>query len=396
MALKVQMFGDCTIARGENRMEDSENRSRKVWLLIAYLIYNRQRVIPQQELVELLWGEESGSANPTNALKTMLHRARNALGQLGEDAGYELIIRKSGGYAWNPQVNTRLDVDEFETLCASAANMEEEDARLECYLNALPLYRGEFLSKLSSETWVIPIAAYYRNMYVHIVLEVLPLLAARGRHAAVEELCRAALKEEPYQEELYRHLMQALMMSGKQKEVVSVYEEMSKLLLSQFGVMPSEETRSIYRQALRGDTERVIPAGELRDQLREIGPINGALLCDYDFFKVLYHLEARAVIRSGDAVHIALINMTGERGKELANRSLERAMDNLGEVLRMSLRKGDVASRCSASQYIVMLPQANYENSCMVCDRILRAFFRRYPHTPARLDYAVQPLEPST
>ena len=71
-------------------------------------------------------------------------------------------------------------------------------------------------------------------------------------------------------------------------------------------------------------------------------------------------------------------------------------MENLQELLRRSLRRGDVISRCSASQYVVMLPMANYENSCMVCERIERAFFRRYPHTPARLDYAVQPLEPST
>ena len=41
-----------------------------------------------------------------------------------------------------------------------------------------------------------------------------------------------------------------------------------------------------------------------------------------------------------------------------------------------------------------MLPQANYENSCMVCERIVGAFSRRYPHSPVQLKYAVHPLEP--
>jgi hypothetical protein len=49
---------------------------------------------------------------------------------------------------------------------------------------------------------------------------------------------------------------------------------------------------------------------------------------------------------------------------------------------------------CSASQYILMLPQANYENSCKVCERVIKTFTRQYPHSPARLRYAVQPLEP--
>ena len=70
-------------------------------------------------------------------------------------------------------------------------------------------------------------------------------------------------------------------------------------------------------------------------------------------------------------------------------------MENLQEQIRNNLRRGDAASRCSASQYILMLPHANYENSCMVCERIIRAFTRQYPHSPAELHYSVQPLEPT-
>lgn len=87
--------------------------------------------------------------------------------------------------------------------------------------------------------------------------------------------------------------------------------------------------------------------------------------------------------------------MTGKNKKELAKRSLDRAMENLQEQIRTNLRKGDVASRCSVSQFILLLPQANYENSCMVCRRIIKAFSRQYPHSPAQLHFSVQPLEPN-
>ena len=61
--LKVWMLGEFSITMGENRIDDGGNRSRKVWLLLAYMIYNRTRVIPQEELVELLWGAEESSTH---------------------------------------------------------------------------------------------------------------------------------------------------------------------------------------------------------------------------------------------------------------------------------------------------------------------------------------------
>ena len=70
-------------------------------------------------------------------------------------------------------------------------------------------------------------------------------------------------------------------------------------------------------------------------------------------------------------------------------------MENLQELIRFSLRRGDVAARCRVSPYILLLPQANYENSCKVCERIIKGFCRQYPHSPAQLHYSVQPLEPN-
>ena len=79
-------------------------------------------------------------------------------------------------------------------------------------------------------------------------------------------------------------------------------------------------------------------------------------------------------------------------GEILARRSLDPAMNNLQVLVQNNLRRGDVIARCSISQYIILLPQANYENSRMVADRLVSAFYRRYPHSPARLRYTVQPL----
>lgn len=149
--LRVQMLGEFTLQYGCQMISDNDNRSRKVWLLLAYMIYCRNRSISQEDLVNLLWGEEERSSNPLNALKTMFHRVRTMLNQLDTSAGHTLIIRRDGSYTWNPDVEFFFDVEEFEALCRAGAAAEDEETRLEIYMQALELYQGDFLSKLASE-----------------------------------------------------------------------------------------------------------------------------------------------------------------------------------------------------------------------------------------------------
>lgn len=394
--LRVRMLGAFSVELDDKKMDDSGNRSKKVWLLLAYMIYCRNRPVPQEELTGLLWGDEENSSNPLNALKTMFHRARTMLNQLGSNAGHDLIVRRDGSYAWNTDIPMWFDVEQFDKLCRTAAMSQDEQQRLDAYLEALSLYQGDFLSKLSSEPWVVPISAYFHNLHTQATQEALVILEGQGRKGEAVDICRQALAIEPYSEELYRHLIRNLLDIGEQREAITAYEEMSELFFSNFGVMPAEDIRAMYREAIRSVNDRAVPLGVVREQLREQDAASGAMVCEYDFFKVLYHAEARMVERSGDAVHIGLISVLGEGGKELPKRSLDRAMENLEEQIRINLRRGDIAARCSVSQYILLLPQANYENSCMVCERIRKAFYRQYPHSPAEIRYSVQPIEPNT
>ena len=52
------MLGDFSIRNGSAQICDSSNRSRKIWLLLAYFIYNRTRAVTPHELIDLLWGDE--------------------------------------------------------------------------------------------------------------------------------------------------------------------------------------------------------------------------------------------------------------------------------------------------------------------------------------------------
>ena len=395
--LNIQMLGNFVIRCGENQVDDRSNRMKKVWLLLAYLIFNRNSAATQDNYLSLLQGAGwDESADPNGRMKAMFYRARTMLNQVDEAAGHNWIIRKNGTYAWNAEIPLTLDVEEFEALCKAAAAADDEGERLSLYQKALELYQGDFLPKLSMEPWVMPIHAYYHQMFLNAVEQTLILLESREKWEESSFLCEKALKIEPYSETLYQNLMRARIALKDRIGARQAYEEMSEVLFSTFGVMPSEESRALYREASREEESFSVPVGTVRDQLKETGAAKGALYCEYDFFKLLYQVQARAILRSGDVIHIALFSLHGFRGKELTRRSLDLAMNNLQELIIGNLRQGDVVTRCSISQLIIMLPQANYENSCAVCQRILKAFNRQYPHSPVDIHYSVQPLEPQS
>ena len=388
--VKVCMLGEFTLQHGDVVIRESGNRSRRIFGLLSFLICRRGHPVSQYKLIELLWGDSAEVANPENTLRILLHRARSQLDQLYEGAGRECILRKDGSYCWNPEVPLVADYEEFEKLCQNKG----PENRLARLLEALKLYRGEFLARQSSDNWVIPICTYFQNLFLLASQEAAQLLMEQKQYETAAEICRQWLTAEPYSEPACQMLMQILAAMGNPQGATEVYESLSRRLFDDFGIRPGEETRNIYRNLVHSPGDRTIAMDEVLEHLQESEPLPGALLCDYDYFKMLCYAERRSMERSGNVTHVALLSISSTPEKPMSKRSLTRITDQLGAVLRTNLRRGDVISQCTASQYIIMLPKANYENSCMVCRRCIAAFQRTHPHVTARINFLVQPLTP--
>lgn len=389
--LQVRMLGGLSILQGDVQINVS-SRSQKLCLLLACLVWERNRPIPCRELIGRLWeSPQSQDTASLNALKAILHRARACLDQLGEGAGRTLLLSREGCFQWNPDVPLTLDAEEFSRLCQKSAGITRPEQRLALQTQALSLYRGGLLPALTGSSWAASRAEALHRLYLDTVLEALPLLTAQERWQEAARLSEVAFALEPCREDLCRWRLEALLRLNRQQEAAQVYEGLHQRLLSQTGALPSGELRELYRQAQRGREPRAISPVVLLEQLRE-APQSGALLCEYDFFRAICHNMARITERTGADLHIALISLVGGEDSLLAEHSLNRAMGNLQEIIRACLRRGDVFARCSSSQFVLLLPEAAYENSRMICTRITRAFTRQYPHSPAQLQTYVQPL----
>ncbi len=392
--LRVTMLGTLSLSMGENLIDEHKNRQRKVWLLLAYLIYSRNSRVTQDNYLSVVQGAGfSESEDPMGKLKALFYRARTMLNPLYENAGHELIVYKNSAYGWNCDIPLELDIEVFDGLCKKAKSAQSPDEKFEYLKQAFAIYKGDFLQKFSTEPWVMPITAYYHQQYLNIADFVLSYLESNQRYQEAVPMCRTALSVEPYSENLYQHLMRCLLGIGDKDGVIKVYEDMGKLLFDTFGVMPCEESHRLYSEATKVTNDKEVPIGAVKDQLTERGGKGGAVLCEYNYFMFLYRVKAREIVRKEENVHIALLSLNGKQDA-YSKRSLNLAMENFEEILLDNLRLGDVISKCSVSQYIVMLPGADAENSGKVCKRVIKAFNKKYPHSPFAISWSVQHLEP--
>lgn len=392
-SIKINTFGEFSISTDSTRVCDSDNRSKKVWVLLAYLIYHRDRVVKANELMSLLWSDNEREMNSPGALKTLFYRVRAELDKLWDGAGKQLILYRNNGYIWNEEFPIESDYEQFDALTKKIAQSHHGADTIEDSVSLLRLYGGEFLSRFSSELWVIPIATYYHNVYISHLLSVLPELLECKRYDEISEFCRVAESLDPFNEEIICYWMRAYIAQGEHKRAVEIYRKLSDRLLSELGIIPSQETRSLYHEAIKSSNDFEISVEMLQEQLKEENSPSGALVCEYDFFRVLCYSMSRSVLRNGIAVHLALITMRGKKINEHDGKRWEKLQADLQDAIRSSLRRGDSLARCSASQYVIMLPRANYENSCMVCERLSRAYYQKHSRLDAEIRYDVFPIQ---
>jgi len=393
--IQANMLGGFSLTLGEKTMGDNDNRSRKAWSLLCFLIMNRKKELGIGDLFGAIWPDESQD-NPYGALKTLVFRVRKML----ESAGFpapELLVNRHGTYCWSTEAcGCRVDAERFEELCHLVLDPGRPMADVYAEaMEAVDLYRGYFLPKSGDESWVIPISAYYHSLYQKLVCRTATFLTGEKRYGETIGLCERAVAIDPYDEHFYYHLIYANFLDGRQEEALKLYDDTTEMFYRDKLITPSESFKELYRVI----SSRERPALAQLDQIqRELGEAvsgqNGAYLCEYAVFKRLFQIEQRGVERSGDSIYLCLLTVSDRQGRMLRPEIQSRAMERLKQSIKSSLRSSDAFSRYSVSQYIILLPTTTYENGERVVHRILASFNRNYVRKDVAINYSLSPILP--
>ena len=363
--LYIEMLGGFAITSGDNRITEQGKRSSKMWKLLQYLIAHRHKLVSQEEIIDTFWADEA-SENPGSAIRTMIHRARAALAAGGLENTEEIILARSGGYAWNDAATYGVDAEEFEEFCKKAGAVVTSGERLELLLQAAEIYKGDFLPGSSDEIWVLPLSRWYRTLYINCVHDALELLTSSGNGVKAEELCIKALRLDPFDEQILEYHLRSLISQDKTSEAREVYKKMEAMFYDILGVSFSDSLHELYAQIEKPEIDEDIPLDELLNQWLNDSDFSGAYYCDLLVFKIVYQIEARSGARSGRPAFIVRFET-----KQTPAQKGVTVMDQLSVSIPVALRKGDLFTRAGPRQYLLMLRNLTYENCKMLVERIL-------------------------
>ena len=390
--IKIKMFGNFEILVNGNVVLTQLRQAKKTSQFLEDLILKKDRAVPHEELLEMLWSDKE-NRNPATALRTLLHRYRSLVEQSGLPELEDSILTARGAYQWNSNLDCEIDVFEFERLCQEARTpgMSNREC-IERYLQMLQIYTGPLLTNSAEEMWVVPKSVYYHDLFLESVFTLLDLLKLEEEYDVIVQVCRKAMDVDMFDERLHLELMMALVKTGKKREALSQYYFATDLHYKQLGIQPSGEIRAVYKLIVQADQEMEADIEKVQNMLEEDKDGHGAFVCEYEIFKEIYQLQRRMLERYNGTMFLALLTISNTYEQRFDNLVLDNIMKQLLHVSQTNLRRGDTISRYSVMQYVILLPSVTYETGRLVLDRIKKAFYNEYVKSSVVLTYKLRPL----
>jgi two-component SAPR family response regulator len=370
--IHVYTLGQFQVMRGDGLLSQFSGRSQSLWDLFKYLITYSEHGVPPEAAFETLWPEKQ-CTEPKRALRTSVYRLRKIL-ESEENKGEtnETVAFTHGCYRLNRSAFW-LDTDEFQRLCQEAGRCQstEPTRSIELYTEALAIYKGDYLAENVYTEWIIPVRNYYRRLYLQSALALIELLEKRSRYADIINICEKVFKIESLEEDFHIYFMDALIRERKLKQARSHYEYITSVLYRELDIKPSTAMTRLYKRTKSTQEFVDYDLSAIQDGFRQRREVQKTFYCEPDIFPYFYELERRKAERHGYSVYLGLITLQFAHLQEAKVKDL---MLNLKDVLLDGLRKCDVCTQWSHTQFLLILPGTNIKNA----ERIMKRIRKKY------------------
>jgi len=240
--VRVRVLGpvDVETSAGEVLIGSAKER-----LLLAALAVNRGHVVTADALIDALWGEKP----PDTARKTLQTHVSNLRRRLGSD----VVVTEPSGYRLRVD---DVDVDRFRDLVREGEHATRDGdvalARAK-FADAVALWRGEpFVDAASDSALAAERVRLHEEHLSALEARVAADLDAGAHNELVGEL-EGLVREHPFRERLWAHLMVALYRSGRQADALASYQRARTVLADELGLEPGADLRRLERAVLEQD-----------------------------------------------------------------------------------------------------------------------------------------------
>ncbi|MEO0129121.1 MAG: hypothetical protein ABIL02_02670 [candidate division WOR-3 bacterium] len=159
--LKVSFFGIPTLEINGERIQDGEWKTEKAKKLFFYLLFNKNKDLAQDKLIETFW-HKAGLKKGYDSLRKAVYYIRKALKNYGVE---EPILVRTGYYQLTPHLFVYSDIDEIDSLVEeykTKGRLSEKQ-----YRRFLNIYKEGF-ARTWYDNWVIEMDDKYKIMFEKI------------------------------------------------------------------------------------------------------------------------------------------------------------------------------------------------------------------------------------
>lgn len=383
--IRITMLGKFEIAVDGRPALAGMAQSRKIQLLVQYLLLQYGRPATHAELTAALWGN-AGDADMS--LRAVMHRFRTMAAK--EDPALEsCILTERGAYVWNTELDCEVDVFTIRRLAEQASAEKDPAVRADLYRRIIGQYRGRLLPDSAGEPWVERQRVWLHNLYKDSLFALIELCKGSGDREEVVELSRRGLCADPYDERLYVEQILALEELGRQEEAEAVTRRAAET-----GCLHGDSrNRNLNGSYKRMQQSELAMEADLEHILKDVSETDGdgCYLCGYETFRSICRVQMRMRARYDFSLFLVTVSIVPPVARPGAGRNAA-VMRVLENVLGRTLRSSDVAARYSDTRFVLLLGGLASDGSSPM-ERVRAEFYRRPEHDGYLLTYRLHTPE---
>lgn len=227
-------------------------QSLKAKSLIKYLVSHKNRPVPREALIEVLWPEcdpESGNNN----LKSTVYALRQMFGKLDPAATQNtpVVLYSDGAYHIDPAIQLWVDSEEFESYWLAGRRLEKNKQLSEAvkyYQFAEELYRGDYLEDEMYTEWTLLKREALKDTYLAILIKLIGFSFEEQDYENCIVYCQKILSKDPCHEEAYYWLMRCYDRLGQSRRAQQWFDIYENTIRKELDASPSQKMRTLLKQ----------------------------------------------------------------------------------------------------------------------------------------------------
>lgn len=247
--MRVYLTGRLMVETESGLLDEEDLPARQGRIAFAYLVLNRRRPIPRQELGAALWGDSPPEAWEAS-LSALLSRLRTLFRKLTIGADISALSgsvhSRWPGELWIDLDAARNALDEAEGLMRAGHAREAWPHALV----ALSILERGFLQG-EEQLWILRERERIHGEHLRALELLADITLTLGESASSMRFARVCSDLEPFRESAYEREMRAEMQMGNRAEALRTYERLRRLLVDELGADPSPALQAVFLQALQ-------------------------------------------------------------------------------------------------------------------------------------------------